>query len=198
MSVQLTKEVMRRSAMFDAYFQKSMDKVEGKHGAKISPEERKKIQKMIVDKQYDLKFPKEHWLKMMMFSLTDTYNIIFQMEWTIFKPPKDKAFITSDNPAYTFNVKPEGFWGSGIGFLAPNCESTAMLTPKVAIFLSQKHNPSVVRSMDVSNDLVKNINFRTAICSTRFIVSNSETLLKRTVERTHLDKRGSYAKVKVG
>lgn len=197
MSEQLSKEVMSRSAMFEPHFQKRMDEFEKKEGKKISAEERKQIQKAIVEKKYDLKFPKGHGLQMMMHSLKDIYNVISQMEWNILNPPKDKNFIISDNPAFTINIKPEGFYGSGLGLLVLNCESTAVLTPKVAIFLSQNHNPKTVYYTQITNPTVKNINFRVAVCSVRFVISNNEVLLKRIIERTHIEKRGSYARVKV-
>jgi hypothetical protein len=198
MSVKMTKEFMSRATRFDKHFEKGMDEIEKKLGTAISKKQREEIRKTFVDKNYDLRFPKEHMLKSMMQMFQEFYYIFAQMEWTVLRAPKNKAFIMSDNPALTFNIKPEGFWGSGIGILAPNCETTAVLTPRVCIFLSQKHNPDVIEYVNASPELVDNINFRTAVCSSRFVVSHSEALLKKWVEKTHLDKRGPYISVDVG
>jgi hypothetical protein len=121
-----------------------------------------------------------------------------QMDWIIIRPPKDKAFISSDHPAFTFNPRPEGFWGSGIGLLAPNCETIAVLTPRLAIYLSQKHNPDGVRSINGNPELIDNLNARVTIVSHRFVLSHSEPLLKRWVKRTKLSERGPYSRVKIG
>ncbi len=198
MSVKMTKEFMSRAARFDGHFKKGMEHVEKKLGTTISEEERESIRKTFIDKNYDLRFPKEHMLKSMMQMFQEFYFIFAQMEWTVLRAPSNKAFITSDNPALTFNIKPEGFWGSGIGILAPNCETTAVLTPKLCIFLSQKHNPDAIEYVTANPELVDNINYRTAVCSSRFVVSHSEALLRKWVDRTHLDKRGPYVAVSVG
>lgn len=197
MSVQMSKEFMSRATRFDPHFEKGMNAVEIKLGEKISKKQRDEIRKTFIDKDYDLRFPKEHMLKTMIQMLQEFYIIFAQMEWTVLRAPKNKAFITSDNPAFTFNIKPEGFWGSGIGILAPNCETMAVLTPKIVVFLSQIHNPDSIEYVTASPQLVDNINFRTAVCSSRFVVSHSEKLLKKWVEKTHLDKRGPYVSVKV-
>lgn len=198
MSVKMTKEFMSRATRFDPHFEKGMGVIEKKLGKKLSKKQREEIRRTFIEKDYDLRFPKEHMLKSMMQMFQEFYLIFAQMEWTILRAPKNKAFITSDNPALTFNIKPEGFWGSGIGILALNCETTAVLTPELAIFLSQKHNPDGIEYLTASPQLIDNINFRTAICSSRFVVSHSEPLLKKWVERTHLDKREPYISVDVG
>lgn len=197
MSTKMTKEVMSKMARFDKHFQKTMDEIEKKHGAKISEKEREDIKNTFTNKKYDLRFPKEHMLVVMMKMLQKFYFIMAQMEWVILDAPKNKAFVGSDHPALTFNIKPEGFWGSGIGILVPNCETTAILTPKLCIFMSQKHNPDSVELVKAAPGLVDNINFRTGVCSSRFLISHSEVLLKKWVERTQLDKRGPYSAVNV-
>ena len=198
MSTKMIKEYMSRATRFDEHFHKTMEEIEKKHGEVISKKQREEIQKSFIDKNYDLRFPKEHMLKSMMQMFQEFYLIFAQMEWVILEAPRGKSFITSDNPAFTFNIKPEGFWGSGIGILAPNCESTAVLTPRFCVFLSQKNNPDSISYVKATSKLVDNINFRTAICSSRFVVSHSEALLKKWVKRTHLDKRAPYISVDVG
>ena len=64
MSILLTKERLRKSVMFEEHFQRTMDQIEKKKGIKISPERRKDVQKTFAEKNYDIKFPKEHGLKM--------------------------------------------------------------------------------------------------------------------------------------
>lgn len=197
MSEGLTKAMLSKSVMFEEHFQKGMDEIEKKAGKPISQKERKDIQKTFRDKKYDLKFPKGYLLGVMVKNLLEIAGIMCQMEWTILRAPKQKAFITSDNPVYTINLKPEGFWSSGIGLLAPNCETTAILTPKLAIFLSQNHSPESAYFMNCPPHIVDTFNFRTAVTSDRFVISHSDALLKKIVERTKVDIRGPYSKVKV-
>jgi len=197
MEVQLAKEIMSKSVMFEGYFNKVMDEIENKKGKIITPEQRKDIQESFRDKKYDIVFPKGYALATLLSNMTDIYEIMAQMDWIIIRPPRDKAFVSSDHPAFTFNPKPEGFWGSGIGLLAPNCETIAVLTPKIAIYLSQNHNPEGVRSMNGSAELIDNFNFRSTIVSSRFVISHSEALLRRWVKKTNLIERGPYGRIKV-
>jgi len=198
MATAMTKEVMSKSAMFDQHFNKVMDKVEKNLGKKTTPEMRKDIQKTFVQKDYRMGFPKGYLLKLMMVNLEEIYKIMIQMEWIIIKAPDGKSFISSDRPAFTFNPKPEGFWGSGIGLIALNCETSVILTPKLAIYLNQKRKPKSIKFITGTSDMVDNFNFRTAIVSSRFVISHSDTLLRKWIGKTRLNERGPYSAVKAG
>jgi len=136
-------------------------------------------------------------IKQMLIMMEDFYSNMFQMEWTILTAPTGKKFISSDNPVYTTNVKPPGFYGSGIGLLAPNCETIAVLTPSTAIFLSQIRNPDAVFSEQASKRFVENINKSTAICSKRFVISKNRKLLSQIVRNVQLEKRKQYGQIKM-
>jgi|SRR3990170_9077557 len=196
-SKQMTQEIMKRAAMFEPHFEKGMEVIQKKHGYRLTKKQKDEIRETFIEKRYKVEFPKEHMIKTMLMLMQEFYYIIAQMEWTILTSPRGKKFITSDNPVYTMNIKPEGFWGSGIGLLAPNCETVAVLTPSVAIFLSQNHNPDAVYSEIAKKRFVENINKRTAICSTRFVVSKNRKLLSKVVKDVQLEKRGQYGQVKV-
>lgn len=197
MATQMTKELMSKSVMFTEHFNKEMDEIEKKEGIKVTPKQRENIQRTFRDKDYDMVFPKGYLLRTMLSNLQEIYKLMVQMEWIIIRTPKDKTFISSDHPAFTFNPRPEG-WGSGIGLLAQNCETIVILTPKVGIYLSQKHNPEEVRAITGNPELIDNFNFRVAVVSSRFVVSHSEALLRRWIDRTKLNERGPYSRVKVG
>lgn len=198
MATKMTKEIMSRSAAFDKHFDYVMDQIEKKQGKKIKPKMRKDIQKTFIEKDYDMKFPRGYIFTTMLKNLEEIYKIMVQMEWLIIKAPDRKSFISSDHPAYTFNPRPEGFWGSGIGLLALNCETVAILTPKIGIYLKQKRKPDSIRFIEGNLELVDNLNFRTAITSSRFVISRDEPLLKKWIEKTQLDERGPYSAVSVG
>ena len=183
--------------MFEPHFEKGMKVIQETHGYKLTKKQKEDIKETFVKKKYRVEFPKEHMLKHMTMLMEKFYFIIAQMEWTILTVPQGKKFITSDNPAYTMNIRANGFYGSGIGLLAPNCETIAILTPSVAIFLSQNHNPDAVYSEEASKKLVENINRRTAICSKRFVVSKNRKLLSRVVKDVQLEKRKQYSQIKV-
>lgn len=198
MVTKMTKEIMSRSARFDRHFNDVMDKIEKKLGKKTTPEMRKDIQNTFIQKDYCMKFPKGYMLKSIMLNLEEIYKIMVQMEWLIIEAPEGKAFIGSDHPAFTFNPKPEGFWGSGIGLIALNCETSVILTPKLAIYLNQKRKPKSIKFIKGNPELVDNLNFRTAVVSSRFVIAHSDALLRKWIEKTKLNERGPYSSVKVG
>lgn len=163
----------------------------------MTNKQKEDIRETFIKKRYRVKFPKEYMIKTMIQLMQEFYFIIAQMEWTILTTPRGKKFIISDNPVYTMNIKPQGFYGSGIGLLAPNCETIAVLTPSVAIFLSQNHNPDAVYLEVARKKLVEKINKRTAICSKRFVISKNRKLLSRVIKDVQLEKREQYGQVKV-
>lgn len=197
MSKQMTQEYMKRAAMFEPHFEKGMKVIQKKQGYKLTEKQKNDIKDTFVRKRYRVEFPKEYLIKHMLLLMEEFYYVIAQMEWTILVAPKGKKFITSDNPIYTMNIKPEGFYGSGIGLLAPNCETVALLTPSIAIFLSQTHNPDAVYSQVAKKKFVENINARTAICSKRFVIAKNRKLLSKVVNSVQLEKRKLYGQVKV-
>ncbi len=197
-SVEATKEIIKRLALMTPHFDKTIDNFEHERGVILSDETKEAYRKIAVDKAFNVKFPKEYMLDTMIKLMQGFYGVMYQMEWIVLTAPKHKAFISSDHPVFTFNPKPEGFWGSGIGLIALNCETIAVLTPKIAIYLSQNLNPTPVKFFNVSDDLVDNINLRTAICSSRFVFSDSLPLVRRIVERTRLGERPPYSQIRVG
>lgn len=188
----MSKEVMARVVSLEPYFQQSMDKFEKKIGKKLSPEERKNIQKSFKEKNYDLVFPKEHMLQMMLSYVEEFSVIYYQMEWNILIAPKSKAFITSDIPFYTVNTKPEerDFWRGGIGLLAPNCKTFAILSPNACIFLDQKRNPEGVLRYPAPSYLIDAINCYTAFSSSELLIAHNEALLKSIVKKTKIEGKG--------
>ncbi|MCX6726230.1 MAG: DUF4238 domain-containing protein [Candidatus Shapirobacteria bacterium] len=157
---------------------------------------KEKTRQVFIKKDYDLIVPKEHSLSMMVKLIFDSYRYIVQMEWKILIAPPKKAFITSDKPAYTANINPtDDFYGNSIGLFAPGCETFCVLTPQVAVYLSQTHNPNVADIYEAKEEFVDFLNKTTAITCYRFLLSHSQLLLKKWVEKTKLKTRGVYHKV---
>jgi Protein of unknown function (DUF4238) len=191
-----TKEIIKRLALMPPHFDKTVEKFEQERGRTLSDKTKAAYRKTAVNKNYTVEFPKEFMLDTMLKLMHGFSNVMYQMEWIVLIAPKDKAFISSDHPVFTFNPKPEGFWGSAIGLMALNCETTAVLTPKIAIYLSQNLNSTpVVKFTNVSSDLVDTINLRTAICSSRFVFSHALPLVRQIVEKTRLGERPPYSQV---
>lgn len=113
------------------------------------------------------------------------------------KSSKNSPFISSDHPVFTYNPKSEGIWGKAIGLMALNCETIAVLTPKIAIYLSQNLNSTSIKFFEVSSDIVDTVNLRTAVCSSRFVFSHALPLLRQIVEITRLGERPPYSQVNV-
>ena len=62
MSVEGAKEIMKRTAMINPHFDRSFEGFEKKTGIKLSDKEKEDYKKMLINKTYDVKFPKEHML----------------------------------------------------------------------------------------------------------------------------------------
>ncbi len=196
--VENTKEIIKRLALMTPHFEKTIEEIEQARGITLSDETKAAYRKIVIEKTYNVTFPKEFMLDTMLKLMQGFSNLMYQMEWHVFIAPKDSPFITSDHPVFTYNPKPEGLWGRAIGLMALNCETTALLTPKIAIYLLQNLDASAVTFFEASSDIVDTINLRTAVCSTRFVFSHAFPLLRQIVERTRLGERPPYSQVRVG
>lgn len=193
----MTKKIMSFANSNKQYFDKMVTEIESKEGKGFMGD-KEKVRKMLIDEDYDLEVPKEWALKTMAESLNDLFRYMVQMKWMILIAPPKKSFLISDKPAYTFKTKQSNnFYGQGIGLLAQDCETCVVLTPKLAIFLSQDHSPHTVDIFQPPPDVVDTINSRTTVCCHQYLVSQSYELLHKWVEKTHLKDRGQYHQVRV-
>ena len=148
---------------------------------------KEKVRQDFIKKNYDIVVPKEYSLQIMVKSLLDLYKYIVQMEWKVLIAPKRKAYLTSDKPAYTINANPTpDFYGSNLGLFALNCETFCILTPQIAIYLSQKHGPEVAEIYEAKEEFIDFLNQATTITCYRFLVSHAQPLIKKWVDKTQL------------
>lgn len=193
----MTKKIMSFTNSNRQYFDKMVTDIEAKEGKGFLGD-KEKLQKMLVEEDYDLHFPKEYALRAMAESLTTLIRYFVQMSWYILIAPPKKAYLISDKPAFTFKTAlPTNFYDQGIGVLAPSCETQVVLTPKISIYLSQEHSPKFVEIIESSADMVDELNKRIAICCHRYLISHSYDLLYKWVEKTKLKDRGQYHQVRV-
>ena len=159
---------------------------------------KEKVRQDFIKKNYDIVVPKEYSLQIMVKSLLDLYKYIVQMEWKVLIAPKRKAYLTSDKPAYTINANPTpDFYGSNLGLFALNCETFCILTPQIAIYLSQKHGPEVAEIYEAKEEFIDFLNQANTITCYRFLVSHAQPLIKKWVDKTQLKNRGLYHQVSV-
>lgn len=89
---------------------KWFDKYDRETGNTTSPEMREKIKKMMIEKEYSLKFSNSQHL-MMFDDFQGFANLFFGQDWTVYISKSDKKFVASDNPVAVIFPKIKGFWG---------------------------------------------------------------------------------------
>lgn len=194
----MTKELMSRIHQNKEYHDHVWDELVKKGDIPKESKGKEKTRQTFIKKNYDIIVPKEHALAIMVKMLLDLYKYMVQMDWKILIAPPKKAYIISDKPAYTINANPTpDFFGHSLGLFAPNCETFCILTPKVAIYLSQKHNPDGSDIYEAKEEFVDFLNRATAITCHRFLVSHNNPLLKKWVDKVKLKQRGIYHQVSV-
>jgi len=193
----LMKKMMSYTHSNRQYFDKMVADIETKEGEGFLGD-KDELQKMLVEEDYDLQFPKEYALRAMAESLDPLIRYFVQMSWYVLIAPPKKAFMISDKPAFTYKTASGmNFLDQGIGILASNCETQVVLTPYISIYLSQEHSPKFAEIITASADMVDEINRRTAICSHRYLISHSYDLVHKWVDKIKLQGRGQYHQVRV-
>jgi len=107
---------------------------------------------------------------------------LLNMNWCIYRAPRDSFFITCDSPLVCFVLDKNGMATFGGGFGLPNAEVTFPLSPDECLYLDRKQT-NAYRA--ISKKIVKEINRRTAWMAERFIISMIRTnCVKRIVEES--------------
>lgn len=119
---------------------------------------------------------KNNVIKLMMESAAQLEVGFFNNDWIVLHAPKDALFITSDNPVANI----------GKGWLSENSLKLFPINPRAALLIGNSGKPSIYHKK-ASREDVRRINDAVAERSDRYIIANSEKLLKSIVHRTKVD-----------
>lgn len=182
------KTSSRKLATDENKFKEAMNYVAQKTGKEVGDIKGQKEFMMNPDR-YTVETTRLTSLQSMALGLKPSYEAIYNMRWVFRFAPKEKAFITSDNP---FVVKPffETDDPLGCGLYTPHTVTFIALTPRVCLTLTR--GGTEIYGGKIPGDMVNEINETLALFSTRFVISHNERLLRRTIERTKLSNIKPY------
>lgn len=178
----------RKLASDEEKFNEATKRISKETGEKVDLKGQKEF--MMDGSRYYVETDRLTSLQSMVMGLKDTYEEIFKMGWVFRYAPKGKAFITSDN---SFFVKYLGPTDNplGYGLRSPNTLTFVTLTPKVCLTLLNT-TESITAVDRLHGDMLNDLNNYVGLFSNRFVISHSEALLKKVIERTKLDNAEPY------
>ena len=136
--------------------------------------------------EYSIKFHRDLSLMQMLTTGTDLWKYFLNMDWVILHSPKNKTFITNDNPFMLFppaNFRPNGFYGYGI--MTPGASKCFPLTTtSCLLILDWQGDKSIIIHKNIDREFIRTFNLDIARFSTRFLFSCSKALLESLVKRT--------------
>ncbi len=149
----------------------------------------------LFDEKFQLKLNniREIWLQTSMHLLQDLSQRNYNADWFLFKAGRNHSFITSDNPVVTMSSvrKLEGATSQDVN----HTEVTFPLTPKHMLLIRKnsaqnKHTNSLgVSEIFEDGDSMREFNWRTASHADRYLISQSDRLVKKVAELSSADWR---------
>lgn len=136
---------------------------------------------------YNIVFNREFSLAMSVKLSREFYDLFMQMNWVFLMAPKDKAFVTSDNPFMLLppkNYKP-GIYG--VGLITEGAKKIIPLSSRVCLYMGD-HGNNVLGYKVQLQDL-KSINLNGAVNSTRYVIARDKALLEKIIKTTRLDQK---------
>lgn len=137
-----------------------------------------------------LKIHREYIIHLMLQRADSFAEELFAMNWSILRSHQETAFIISDLPWSILSVDPAASTDFGFSdIFLPHVRTIVPLTRKTAVMLEVR-SPGVsrLRFGRVPRDFNRTVNRTIADNSHRFVFSNSDTLLRRLVKATCIDR----------
>lgn len=147
----------------------------------FSDEKKEEYREFMLDtERYQVKFERLLSVQGIFANLKEFYEAIYFMSWHVVYSPPDRAFISSDNPFFTFPLRLEDK-RKDLGLYSHNTITAVLVSPKVVILLRHTKPGRHVSTLD--NATVKYINKQIAKYSHRYIFSHNLHLLRRIIKR---------------
>jgi hypothetical protein len=158
----------------DDYVKSQLKKID----SDINYEEVEDIQNMILEGNYNVNFPKEHYLGFMLKFSEKMLNILLNQKWYFLISPSKSGFVTSDHPFAMEKFNDQPSW-TGYGLV--NTEKTIPLTPEICLFIGDYGSRDI--KLKIDRKKVRNINLRTIFSANRFVMSNNIGLLRGMINQ---------------
>lgn len=184
----ITRESYKRMFYDEEMAQKIIDQYKSGLAIKDAGVTAKDMVDFIQSEKYAIKFPKEHYIRLMLQTGIEMYNYIMQMNWLFFQSPQSTAFVTSDNPVYLLpppQYDSNNFYKSSYGWLTRGAKKMFPLTVKTALVIGDKGEN--IEFFSIDRPAVRKINVFTAVNSDRFLIARDLAHLKNIVKISGVD-----------
>lgn len=136
--------------------------------------------------QFEITIDKNTTLKQMLELSYKNTNWFFNMDWEIFRAPKNTSFITTDNPFVL--LPPKGFpiGIRGYGLRTKGVKKIIPISKEQCILIGLPGNN--LKYINVNTTTVRAINLFVASRCDRFVIGRDERLLRNIVKSTKINK----------
>lgn len=131
--------------------------------------------------------PREHSLWASVRLAPEIADVFMSLAWKICHVSSETSLVTSDNPFTILppsNYNPAGF--QGVGFLTPNALKIIPLSYKTILIMGNPGDSVTIGK--ISKESVRECNKAIAVGSEDLVIARDETLIKRIIKITKLDK----------
>ena len=189
---------MRFMASNQEHFYRHLDHLE-EENPDLVIEDKEKLRQFILEDDYEVSSTSNaFFLENVVESIEEISNIIKDMEWALFRAPRESQFVTSDDPFTMLLSRKRIDLMDGPGLKIPGTEISIPLTSKTCLVMATESRKSL-RCGSAPKALVRLVNLRTTDTAYRFLYGGNRLLLESLVSKTRIfDKRPIRQLVRVG
>lgn len=142
------------------------------------------IEFAIDENRYDVKFPPNYWIKIMLSMSLELADLFIDSNWQFYYFDRQYALVTCDNPVVLVPPKEYSRF-YGFGQATPGASKIISLTSNIALVIGDvSKNPTIAYLESTNKDLWRWINRITARNSDQFIYSPKYGKLEKLVKDT--------------
>lgn len=187
------KIVMQFSASYKENFEAMVKRYQEKTGNDLGmPIEEARQIYLDLDKHYKLETNPQVSLAMAFNHINDYARLFYNMKWLFLRATTDYKFLSGDNPLYYLDPTHNPHSFSGVGLCNKNIEVSLPLSQDLCALGTWHGKEGYFQSV---NQIVKIVNQRTVIASSRFVFSSERSEKLKYFVRKY---QNSAPKMKVG
>lgn len=134
--------------------------------------------------EYDVEFPPEHSIKMMLELIPEFGRLFEQMNWIFCHPPARSSFVTTDAPFLLIpppQERPDFF---GVGVLTPGAQKILPLSQRTCVVMGD--HGSAMQHCRLNREQTRELNLNIATRAYELVIGRDEALIRNLVKRTRL------------
>lgn len=145
----------------------------------------RRLSEFVTQGEYDIVFPPEHSIQMMLEIMLDLAQLFVQMNWSFYHPPSTSSFVTTDSPFILIPPRQESRGLFGVGMITPGAIKILPLSQTTCLLMGD--HGSYMGHSKLNREQTRAVNLEVVARAYELVVARDEPLIRNLVEKTRLE-----------